>query len=149
MESLLLSKNLGCVSSLGENGRSQVTLIGALGPPVTPIFLNSSTGIDCNTCQIQEYVSNKLTHVVESALLNITEWRGTRLSYKGTCLDHLRQDLTCLHEIVEGAERALKMDLGTGSEANISFISGTFSLELWQMPIETTRFHNLMSTRVR
>ncbi|EYB93665.1 hypothetical protein Y032_0180g817 [Ancylostoma ceylanicum] len=101
------------------------------------------------TCQIQEYVFNKLTHVRESAIPNITEWRGTRLSDKGACLDHLTQDLICPHEIVEGAERALEMDLGTESKANISLISGTFSLKLWQMPMESSRFHNVMSTRAR
>ncbi|EYC30053.1 hypothetical protein Y032_0005g2421 [Ancylostoma ceylanicum] len=82
-----------------------------------------------------EHVFNKLTHIGESATPSITKWRGTRLSDKGTRLDHLRQDLICLHEIVEGAERALEMDLGTEFRANISLISGAFSLKLWQMPV--------------
>ncbi|EYC04060.1 hypothetical protein Y032_0090g2390 [Ancylostoma ceylanicum] len=32
----------GCVSSCGKEGRDQVTLVGALGPSVTPICLNSN-----------------------------------------------------------------------------------------------------------
>ncbi|EYC36716.1 hypothetical protein Y032_0863g2748 [Ancylostoma ceylanicum] len=100
-------------------------------------------------CQIQEHVFNKLTHVGESAIPNMTEWRGTRLSDKGTCLDHLRQDLICFHEIVVWAGWALKMDLGIGSEANTSLISGNFSPKLWQMFIESARFHCLISTRTQ
>ncbi|EYB87439.1 hypothetical protein Y032_0263g604 [Ancylostoma ceylanicum] len=62
---------------------------------------NEKTGVDCNTCQTQEHVFNKLTHVGESTIPNIAEWRGTRLSDRGTCLDHPRQGLICLHEIVD------------------------------------------------
>ncbi|EYC30032.1 hypothetical protein Y032_0005g2408 [Ancylostoma ceylanicum] len=86
---------------------------------------------------------------VAMRLLEPIQLRGTRLLDKGTCVDRIRQDLICLHEIVEGVERVLEMDLGTGSTANISLISGTFSLKLWQLPIESTRFHNIMSTRAQ
>ncbi|EYC46109.1 hypothetical protein Y032_0407g907 [Ancylostoma ceylanicum] len=67
-------------------------------------------GIDWKTCQIQEYVLNKPNHVGKSAIPIITGRRETRLSDmsdKETCLDHLRQDLICFHDIVEETERAL------------------------------------------
>ena len=44
---------------------------------------------------------------------------------------------------------ALAMGSGTGSKADISLISATYSLKLWHLPVESTRYHNLMSSQAQ